>query len=588
MNKRSIACLLSVCLLLINCSPSAKKAEAEDSGKRHIIANPLNLNYRFQFDEPSRREAADPVCEYFNGKYYLFASKSGGYWSSVDMADWSYIPCKTISNIEDYAPAILVHNNAIYYMGSGTPKIFKNENPDTDHWEEIDTKFRFQIVGNVDPAFFKDDDGKVYIYWGCSSRDPIIGVQVDPENGFQVVNEAKILIEHNYQEYGWEVPGEENEKNKPGYNEGPCMIKYNGKYYLQYAAPGTEFRVYGDGVYVADSPLGPYTYEENSPFSFKPGGFIGGAGHGHTFLDKYGNYWHVATMKISVRHMFERRIGLFPTYLSENGRLYTHTLFTDYPFYVPDRKTDFETNDCSLSWNLLSRGKRASASSSLNGYEAEKAADEMIETWWSAGSGNSGEWWQIDLGKKMTVHAVQVNFADHDFTVKATDRPPVYQYYVEYSHDGKKWNRMTDRSDNEKDQVHELIIPDKPLAARYIKIINAGELDGKFSLYDLRVFGHGGGQAPAPVTEVAVDRDEDDRCRIHLDWPAVENATGYIVRWGVGEHELNSAEMVYTPTFKRRFFNRDTDYWFAVDAFNENGVTGGADVYKAAVISADK
>lgn len=39
----------------------------------------MNLNYRFMPNEPSRREAADPVVILFKDRYYLFASKSGGY-----------------------------------------------------------------------------------------------------------------------------------------------------------------------------------------------------------------------------------------------------------------------------------------------------------------------------------------------------------------------------------------------------------------------------------------------------------------------------------------------------------------------------
>ena len=39
------------------------------SGKRiaqhRIVTNPMNLNYRFQPKDESRREAADPVLEYF-------------------------------------------------------------------------------------------------------------------------------------------------------------------------------------------------------------------------------------------------------------------------------------------------------------------------------------------------------------------------------------------------------------------------------------------------------------------------------------------------------------------------------------------
>ena len=32
---------------------------------------------------------------------------------------------------------------------------------------------------------------------------------------------------------------------------------------MQYGAPGTEFNVYADGVYVADYPMGPYTYQKD-------------------------------------------------------------------------------------------------------------------------------------------------------------------------------------------------------------------------------------------------------------------------------------------------------------------------------------
>lgn len=578
---RFVVCFLGLGLLLQSCFSPEKKVEVNPENKQ-IIANPLNLNYRFQFDGASRREAADPVIEYFKGKYYLFASKSGGYWSSPDLYEWTFIPCKTITTIENYAPAILIHNDSIYYLGSVNPQIFKTANPDEDNWEAVDTKLQYPMAGDTDPAFFKDDDGKVYLYWGCSDITPIVGVEVDPADGFRVVGEAKVVIEHNPDKYGWEVRGKDNDSDRNGYNEGPALIKYKGKYYLQYAAPGTEYRNYGDGMYISDSPLGPYTYIENSPFSFKPGGFIGGAGHGHTFLDKYGNYWHVATMSISVRHMFERRIGLFPAYMSGSDNLQAHTLFSDYPFYIPDKKVDLNNNDCSMQWNVLSYSKKTSASSSLSGYEAGKAADETVETWWSAATGNKDEWWQVDLEKEMTINAIQVNFADHDFTAKATDIPPVYQYYIESSRDGKKWETIIDRTSNAKDMVHELIVTEQPVKARYVKITNSKDLDGKFSMYDLRIFGHGEGDLPEKVLNVTVERDKDDTRIIGLNWPKVDNITGYIVRWGVNENELNNSEMVYNNTFKRRFFNRDSDYWFTIDSFNENGVTKGNDIYKAA------
>ncbi|GHT11432.1 endo-1,4-beta-xylanase [Bacteroidia bacterium] len=557
------------------------------NAQKKIIANPINLNYRFYPEDnyPSRREAADPVCEYFKGKYYLFASKSGGYWSSPDLAEWTYIPCKTITTIEHYAPTVLVMDDAIYYMSSSDPKIFRSTNPDKDEWEDINAKFQFQLKGNVDPAFFKDDDGRVYIYWGCSDKDPIIGVEVDPKDGFKVIGEAQILITHNFKKYGWEEKGPFNNLGKDGYNEGPCIIKYKGKYYLQYAAPGTEVRVYGDGIYVSDNPLGPYTYEESNPFTFKPGGFIGGAGHGHSFKDKYGNYWHVATMKVSIRHSFERRLGLFPIYASSKDDVFhAHTVLTDYPYYIPEKKLNFEKNDLSMGWNVLSYGKKAIASSFLPEYEAEKGNDEEVETWWSAQTGNAGEWWQVDLGKPMEVRAVQVNFADQGFTLRATNGVSYfnYQYYVESSTDGVTWTRIIDRTQNLKDAPHDFIVFDKQLITRFLRITNSRNItDGKFSLYDFRVFGHGKGKAPETVSGLKITRKEDRR-RFQFNWDKAGGATGYIINWGVKKDQLKNTSMVMDATeLEAGYFNRDSEYFFSIDSFNENGITKGKTVYQA-------
>ena len=50
------------------------------------------------------------------------------------------------------------------------------------------------------------------------------------------------------------------------YIEGAWMTKHDRKYYLQYACPGAEINVYADGVYIGDSPLGPFVPAESNPF----------------------------------------------------------------------------------------------------------------------------------------------------------------------------------------------------------------------------------------------------------------------------------------------------------------------------------
>jgi hypothetical protein len=71
------------------------------------ICNPVDLNYRFQIKPPSYREGADPTVIWFKDRYYLFASMSGGYWHSKDLADWSFIESGQIPT-EDYAPTAIV------------------------------------------------------------------------------------------------------------------------------------------------------------------------------------------------------------------------------------------------------------------------------------------------------------------------------------------------------------------------------------------------------------------------------------------------------------------------------------------------
>lgn len=558
--------------------------------RSRIIANPLNLNYRFQDGAPAQtfmaderpcREAADPVLEYFKGKYYLFASKSGGYWSSDDLVKWTYIPCNSLPVIDDYAPTIVVYHDSLYFMASGglPRRIFRTDNPEEDRWEEIDTRFEY---GGTDPAFFLDDDGRMYIYWGCSTTDPIVGVEVDPQNGFQALSKPDTLIHHHFEQYGWEMPDSGRKANKQGFNEGPSMLKYEGKYYLQYASPGTEFRIYSDGVYVSDRPLGPFTYVESNPFSIKPGGFIAGAGHGHTFKDKYGNYWHVATMKISVRHMFERRLGLFPVYMKE-GNMYAQTVFTDYPFAVPDQKVDFAAEDGWTGWNLLSYGKTVTASSALEGYDPSRANDEQVETWWAATTGEAGEWWQVDLGREMQVEAMQVNFADKDFVNTPQDSYVSYAYRIEGSDDGLSWRELVDRSDNQKDMPHELIVLDTGVRTRYLRMTNLRAMDGKFSLSGFRVFGDGLGDKADRVRNLTAERDSEDGRHLRVAWEACPEATGYILRWGIAPDRLYSAMMVYTNQYESRIFNRDSEYYFRVDTFNENGVTPGMETIRVSV-----
>jgi xylan 1,4-beta-xylosidase len=556
-------------IILVSCTSEIKE-------KEKTYCNPVNLNYRFQFtDSTSYREAADPAMIIFKDKFILFASHSGGYWVSDDMLKWDYLPVKTLP-IEDYAPDAITINDTTYYIASSEQRkpIYYTTDPFQDNWKPKSDTLPFAVW---DPHFFKDDDNKIYLYWGCSNSLPMYGVRLNTK--LQPLTEPEVFIKHNPDLYGWEVPGEQNELTRSGWNEGAWMTKHNNRYYLQYASPGTEFKTYADGVYTSDSPLGPFKYETYSPFSYKPSGFAGGAGHSSTFKDKYDNYWHISTMSISVRHMFERRLGLFPAAFDNDGVMKTYTAFSDYPTIMPTRKIEFDKESLFRGWMLLSYKKKAEASSALDKYPVNNAFDEDIRTWWSANTGDPGEWLSVVLDDNSTVNAIQVNFADNESKLKPDSKNIYYCYKILGSTDGKTWNVIVDKSNNTQDACHDYTELEKPVKTKYIKIQNVSVPDGNFSVSDLRVFGIREGKMPAQVNDFVVKRNETDTRKANVEWPKDNLATGYVVNYGTETNKLYTSVMVYdTNSVILPGLNKDVTYFFSVDAFNESGITRGSKV----------
>lgn len=234
--------------------------------------------------------------------------------------------------------------------------------------------------GPWDPALFHDGDtDKWYLYWNSSNYYPIYGVALDKENRFRYVGDATPLIRLDPTLHGWERFGSDHRDTLTPFIEGAWMTKHGGRYYLQYAAPGTKHNVYANGTYVSNAPLGLFTYTPNNPVSYKPGGFMMGAGHGNTFQDRYGNYWNTGTPWVAVNWNFERRIAMFPAGFDADGVMYANTRFGDFPHYAPNGAWR-DRNDLFTGWMLLSYKKPAMASSALDSFPANHVTDENVRT----------------------------------------------------------------------------------------------------------------------------------------------------------------------------------------------------------------
>ena len=592
---------------------------------KKVMCNPININYRYQFNQDPRtgalsinREAADPSMIYFGGRYYIFASMTLGVWVSDDLVNWENHRLPDMLPLYDYAPDVRAMGEYVYLSASKRNNVcnfYRTKDILNGPYEEIPGSFPFW-----DPNLFLDDDGRAYFYWGCATETPIYGVELDRET-MQPIGERQELIFGDPWAKGFERVGvdhsvsprtdEEVEAACQGFFaaqgidpatvpaevlpmirgmfsqrpfvEGDWMDKFNGKYYLQYACPGTEYNIYADGVYVSDHPLGPFQLAENNPYSYHPGGFMPGAGHGSTMRDQWGNLWHASTMRISVQHSFERRVGIWPAGVDKDGELFCNQRYGDWPIMVTDGRMDPWAQP---EWYLLSFGKTARASSSTDGHEPSCATDENVQTWWQAASTKEAEWLEIDLGQTCDVRAIQINFADDKLDISVPgefhtddtpkyidDSPMVTRWKLEGSADGETYVTIEDKYDADTDLTHDLIVRSDGMQLRYLRlVIREVPYGQKPCVSGLRVFGRGNGERPEVPSYQAVRAGDLD---FDVTIEKNSSAVGWNILWGQSPDKLYHSYMVFKPEQRIGALVKGRNYYVRVDAFNENGITEG-------------
>ncbi len=558
--------------------------------QQKTYCNPINIDYGYCpipnfVTQGKHRATADPVIVNFKGNYFLFSTNQWGYWWSKDMSNWNFISRKFLksdANVFDElcAPAVFIMKDEMYVVGSTHGPnfpIWKSKNPTKDEWDIAVDSFK---VGAWDPGFFYDQEqDRLFLYWGSSNEFPLLGTEINTKT-LQSEGFVKPILSLHPDDHGWERFGEYNDNVflKP-FMEGAWMTKYNNKYYLQYGAPATEFSGYSDGVFVSENPLDGFTYQKHNPFSYKPGGFARGAGHGSTFQDNFKNYWHVSTVILGQKNNFERRIGIWPAGFDKDDVMYCNTAYGDYPTFLPEntKEKDFKKGLFS-GWMLLNYNKPVQVSSVLGGLQANFAVDEDMKSYWSAKTGDSSEWFQTDLGEISTINAFQINYADQDVEFMGKTLDKFHQYKIWASNDGIKWKVLVDKSKNLKDVPHDYVELEQPVKARFLKIENIKIPSGKFALSGFRVFGNGAGEKPKPVENFVVLRadknKEGNRLASWIKWKQNESADGYVIYFGKSENKLYGSIMVYG---KNEYFFSGMDkadtYYFQIEAFNNNGIS---------------
>lgn len=228
-------------------------------------------------------DIGDPfVLKVAPDEYYMYctsAPTTGYYcWKSSDLVHWGdkkmcYVR-KPDSWCTDcfWAPEVVARDGKyyMYYTAKNRNDSLRiglavSDAPDGP-FEDVKNEPLFDFGhAAIDANVFLDDDGKNYLYYSrdCSEnrddymkKSEIYGVALSADL-LSVEGEAVKLLTP---EQRWEkAPGD------TWWNEGPEMLKHDGRYYMTYSANFFASPSYSLGYAVSDSPLGVFVKAQENP-----------------------------------------------------------------------------------------------------------------------------------------------------------------------------------------------------------------------------------------------------------------------------------------------------------------------------------
>lgn len=247
----------------------------------------------------------DPFILADGGKYYMYATSAGtGFkcWVSDHLTAWTYSglayerSADTFGIKNYWAPEVYKYNGRYYMVFSAIDEnktyhigLASADSP-TGPFKDCHGGKPFYSTGYsiIDASLFFDDDGRIYMYYSRDcSQNVINGYHVSQSYGIEVASDLMSVIGEpvllTTPDTAWEL-----QTGKYIWNEGPCVLKHNGTYYLMYSANGYATNTYSVGYATSDSPLGKYTKSETNPIIQGDGVKSSGTGHNNWFLSPDG------------------------------------------------------------------------------------------------------------------------------------------------------------------------------------------------------------------------------------------------------------------------------------------------------------
>ena len=451
---------------------------------------------------------ADPVVIQIRDRYYLYAT-GGLAWSSDNLVNWDFHRVVMPEGANITAPGAFEYQGYVYLNGNYSG-LYRSRDPlgpfeyYGDFTDENGQKLDVDLCtgcrngGVFDPTVFVDDDQRIYLYYAGRSVNGVYGVELDQDNPTKLVGEVKHFFSFE-PSHIWERYGNHNEYSGVSWIEGPWMTKRDGTYYLQYAAPGTDYTTYAVGVYTSENPLGPFTYYEGSPILVHQRGMINGVGHHSVVEAPDGSVWAFYTLLYrNWNRTFERRIGMDPVGFDDEGNMFIKGP-TETPQWAPGvQATPWQAND---SGSIpLSEDKSYEVSSEAPGRDAPYAFDNNARTWWSPAEDDPQPSLTLDLGsateidpdQRFVVDSARIMFSLPRGLNREDAAPRIRQYTIEVSPDNETFTTVVDKTDNLTDNAVEFD-DIEPIECRYVRLtLTAWPESAPPGVVEFTVFGRPG------------------------------------------------------------------------------------------------
>jgi GH43 family beta-xylosidase len=240
---------------------------------------------------------ADPDVLLYNDTYYFYSTNPGNnVFTSKDLVHWTKGPSVLPAEFKGaWAPEVY-HDpgDGTFYMYY--TKRYKIGVAVSDTPDGMFRDLGLLVINAIDADIFRDDDGRLYLYFTNTPTFTMYCVPLkSPTETGQPITKCFQISQD------WE------RRSAFPVNEGPWMVKHDGRYYLLYSGSDGQTEYYAVGYATAPTPIGPFVKNPKNPV-FENLPTIKGPGHGSVVRDRAGQLWHVYHQKIDEKRGWVRDI----------------------------------------------------------------------------------------------------------------------------------------------------------------------------------------------------------------------------------------------------------------------------------------